>query len=56
MDQVLHVVSDCTGVYIHDILIYSPNLAAHVIHLERVLQTLHEARLMANRKKSHLGR
>lgn len=55
MDKTLKVVQDCAVAYIDDILIYSPSWEAHLEHLHRVLESLQQAGLHVNVKKSRLG-
>lgn len=55
MDKSLKGVKECAMAYIDDSFVFSPTWVEHLAHLRRVLQALHQARLMANQKKSHIG-
>ena len=43
-------------VFFDDMLIYSPDLTAHVDHLETVFQLLQQHKLYANMKKCEFGK
>lgn len=55
MDKSLKNVGDCAGVYIDDILVFSHTWEDHLKHIRRVLDTLRQAGLVANQKKSRFG-
>ena len=52
------ILKDCTGfceVYMDDIIIYSPSMEEHIVHVAAVLQTLREAQLKVKLKKCIFG-
>lgn len=42
MDKALKPVQDCVVIYIDDMLIVNPSWKAHIKHLRRVLEVLHD--------------